>query len=120
MHYAGILRIYKRWAMDNEKIEKVLAFLRKNGIEHTHYTHPEAPTIEIARKYKNVYFFEESVEFGSIAEHFGNMLSKAGFDGKYEIHCVSGFVPHMSVESAMKIHGLDRNSIKNAVEEALK
>lgn len=80
----------------------------------------EHELIEIARKYKNVYFFEESVEFGSIAEHFGNMLSKAGFDGKYEIHCVSGFVPHMSVENAMKIHGLDRNSIKNAVKEALK
>ena len=80
----------------------------------------EQEIIEIARKYKNVYFFEESVEFGSIAEHFGNMLSKAGFDGKYEIHCVSGFVPHMSVENAMKIHGLDRNSIKNAVKEALK
>lgn len=37
--------------MNNEKIEKVLAFLNENGIEHTHYTHPEAPTIEIARKY---------------------------------------------------------------------
>ena len=37
--------------MDNERIEKVLAFLNANGLEHTHYTHPEAPTIEIARQY---------------------------------------------------------------------
>ena len=80
----------------------------------------EHELIEIAKKYKNILFFEESVEFGSIAEHFGNMLKKSGFNGKYEIHCVSGFVPHMSVESAMELHGLDCESMKNAVKEALK
>ena len=37
--------------MDNERIEKVLAFLSTNGLEHTYYTHPEAPTIDIARQY---------------------------------------------------------------------
>ncbi len=37
--------------MENEKIEKVLSFLKANGFEHTCYTHPEAPTIEIARQY---------------------------------------------------------------------
>ena len=36
--------------MENEKIEKVLGYLTTNGLEHTHYTHPEAPTIEIARQ----------------------------------------------------------------------
>ncbi len=80
----------------------------------------EHEAAEIAKKYKNVLFFEESVEFGSIAEHFGTQLSKNGFEGKYEIHCVSGFVPHMKVENAMKLHGLDRESMKNAVKEALK
>ncbi len=80
----------------------------------------EHKLIEIAKKYKNVFFFEESVEYGSIAEHFGTMLTKSGFEGKFEIHCVSGFVPHMEVENAMKIHGLDRKSMINAVKEALK
>ena len=37
--------------MNNEKIEKVLSYLRERAIEHTWYTHPEAPTIEIARQY---------------------------------------------------------------------
>lgn len=37
--------------MESEKIEKVLGYLRAHGLEHTHYTHPEAPTIEIARQY---------------------------------------------------------------------
>lgn len=35
--------------MDNNKIEKVLAYLQEKGITHTWYSHDEAPTIEIAR-----------------------------------------------------------------------
>lgn len=80
----------------------------------------EHELIEIAKKYKKIFFFEESVEYGSIAEHFGNLLEKSGFDGKYEIHCVTGFVSHMNVEKAFKIHGLDRESMICAVKEALK
>lgn len=37
--------------MENERMENVLGYLKKHGLEHTHYTHPEAPTIEIARQY---------------------------------------------------------------------
>ncbi|MBR5872857.1 MAG: 1-deoxy-D-xylulose-5-phosphate synthase, partial [Oscillospiraceae bacterium] len=80
----------------------------------------EQELIEIAKEYKNVLFFEESVEFGSISEHFGLMLSNNGYKGNYKNYCVSGFVPHMEVKNAMKLHGLDRESIKNAVKEALK
>ena len=80
----------------------------------------EHELIDIAKKYKNIFFFEESVECGSIAEHFGNLLFKSGYCGNYNIHCVSGFVPHMEVKKAMKLHGLDRESMVNAVEEALK
>ena len=75
---------------------------------------------EDMEKYKNVFFFEESVEYGSIAEHFGKMLSESGYCGNYSIRCVSGFVPHMEVKNAMKLHGLDRESMINAIEEALK
>lgn len=35
--------------MTNDRIDKVLYYLREQGIEHTWYTHEEAPTIEIAR-----------------------------------------------------------------------
>ena len=37
--------------MENEKISKVLEYLDNNNITHTWYTHPEAPTIEIARQH---------------------------------------------------------------------
>ena len=80
----------------------------------------EHELIEIAKNYKNIFFFEESVEFGSISEHFGKMLSESGFEGNYKTFCVNGFVPHMKVEKAMKIHGLDRKSMIETIEEALK
>lgn len=35
--------------MEDDKIAKVLNFLTTNNIEHSWYTHNEAPTIEIAR-----------------------------------------------------------------------
>ena len=37
--------------MENERIDKVLGYLNEKGFEYTWYTHPEAPTIEIARQY---------------------------------------------------------------------
>ena len=37
--------------MESERIEKVLAHLNNGNFEYTWYTHPEAPTIEIARRH---------------------------------------------------------------------
>ena len=37
--------------MKNERIDKVLGYLDEKGFEYSWYTHPEAPTIEIARQY---------------------------------------------------------------------
>ena len=37
--------------MENERIDKVLSYLNEKGFEYDCYTHPEAPTIEIARQY---------------------------------------------------------------------
>lgn len=77
--------------------------------------------VEIAAKFKSVFFFEESVQNGSIAEHFGTLLHETSFGGKYIIKCVSGFVPHMKVSSAMKKYGLDSESMAALIKkEALK
>ncbi|MBQ2416755.1 MAG: prolyl-tRNA synthetase associated domain-containing protein [Alistipes sp.] len=35
----------------SERMERVFDFLQQQGIEYSFYTHPEAPTIEIARQY---------------------------------------------------------------------
>ena len=48
--YPYLSRENSRIDMENsERIEKVLNYLKANNIEHTWYTHAEAPTIEIAR-----------------------------------------------------------------------
>ncbi len=77
----------------------------------------EHEIIEIAKKHKNIFFFEESVEHGSIAEHFCFELYKFGFIGKYVSKCIDGFVPHMNVDTAMKIHGLDVESMVELIEK---
>ena len=37
--------------MESGRIDKVLGYLNEKGYEYSWYTHPEAPTIEIARQY---------------------------------------------------------------------
>ena len=37
--------------MESERIDKVLGYLNEKGFEYSWYTHPEAPTIEVARQY---------------------------------------------------------------------
>ena len=37
--------------MENGRIDKVLGYLNEKGYGYSWYTHPEAPTIEIARQY---------------------------------------------------------------------
>jgi len=71
--------------------------------------------VALAAKYKKIYFFEESEKNGSIAEHFGIELFGDGYKGSYHIKALSGFIPHMSVESAMRKYGLDAESIAGTV-----
>lgn len=75
--------------------------------------------IENALSYRNIIFFEESIEPGSIAEHFGSELRKKRFSGYYETCCVRGFIPHMSVSSALQKNGLDEDSMIKKIEEVL-
>lgn len=77
----------------------------------------EQEALDIAMKFEHVYFFEESIEEGSVAEHFGCMLNKAGFTGKYTMKCISGFISQMSVASAMKKCGFDSESIASLIEK---
>ncbi len=67
--------------------------------------------VEIAKRHKNVFFFEESIKHGSIAEHFGSELYGSGFCGKYIFKCINGFISHMKVETAMKRYELDEDSM---------
>lgn len=77
----------------------------------------EKAAMEKAVGFKNIFFFEESIKSGSVAEHFGSELQNTTFSGKYIMQCVDGFVPHMSVTSAMKKYGLDSESMVSLIKK---
>ncbi len=70
--------------------------------------------IDIAKKYDKIYFYEEAMKNGSIAEHLLIKLYESGYKGEYKITAVNQeFVKQSSVASAFKRHGMDALSIKN-------
>ncbi|WMJ23035.1 1-deoxy-D-xylulose-5-phosphate synthase [Paludicola sp. MB14-C6] len=72
----------------------------------------DTKVISIANEYKNVYFVEEAIQTGGIAEHFGALLLEQGYKGSYHIRAIESFVPQSSVNEAFVSLGLDKDSIK--------
>ncbi len=77
-------------------------------------------TIDIAKKYKTILFYEESVKSGGVGESFADNLLSVAFNNKY-IHIAvdDKFVPHASVQALMKKYKLDTDSIVKNVMEIL-
>ncbi len=72
--------------------------------------------IELLLKYEEIYFFEEGVFSGGIAEHIGCRLLQSGFDGKYEVYAVPDeFVSSATIPSALKKYKLDTESMISIV-----
>ncbi len=70
-------------------------------------------------KYSRVYFFEEGMKHGGIAEHLLAAAAEKGFRGSFSITAVEGFVKQASVNSQMKKYGLDTDSIAAKVRDDL-
>ena len=69
------------------------------------------------KAFKEVHFFEESIKNGGIGEFCAARLLEDGFSGKYKIHAIDGkFVPCAAVSSAIKLNGLDSESMLKATE----
>ncbi|MDO4731381.1 MAG: 1-deoxy-D-xylulose-5-phosphate synthase [Clostridia bacterium] len=67
---------------------------------------------------KKVFFFEESVLNGGIAQSFGIELVRKNFEGEYKPIAVENkFVSQASVESSLISIGLDAQSIKQTIYE---
>ncbi|MBR6502798.1 MAG: 1-deoxy-D-xylulose-5-phosphate synthase [Clostridia bacterium] len=68
--------------------------------------------VELLQNYKEIYFFEEGVLSGGIAEHIGCRLLEKGYDGKYSTHTVGNeFVGASTIQSALKKYKLDVESM---------
>lgn len=72
--------------------------------------HPEA--VEVAQKYKNIHFYEESMKTGGIGEHFSVLLAQQNYKGTFALHAVEDtFVSPAQVSEQMHEYGLDTESI---------
>lgn len=67
---------------------------------------------------EKVFFFEEGIKNGGIAETFGCMLEEQGFNGIYKTTAVENrFVEHASVTELYRKYGLDTDGIYNICTE---
>ena len=67
--------------------------------------------------YKKIFFFEEGIRRGSVAEAFLSSLNSNGYKGDFYISAVEGFVHHASVSRCFEKLGLDAMSIIKTVKE---
>ncbi len=103
-------RIFANVAKVAEKLNVSLVKLVK--------IHPiDSECILKAKQYKKVFFFEEGIKRGSVAEEFLSRLTEEGFNGDFYIRAVDGFVQHASVARSLEKLGLDCNGILKTVKE---
>lgn len=78
----------------------------------------DSECIDIAKEYKKIYFFEEGILSGGIAQIFKRLLDEKGFSGNYDISAVDDeFVQHASVIETLTQLGLDKNSMIKKIKE---
>ena len=75
--------------------------------------------IETLMNFDNVFFFEEGILNGGIAEKTGYELITNGFEGKYFATAITNFVKQATVSSQREKYGLDSNSIYQKIKEVL-
>lgn len=69
--------------------------------------------------FDRLFFFEEGILNGSVAEKIGVKLLQQGYKGIYRISAITDFVKQASVESQRKRYGLDAESIVKTVKEVM-
>lgn len=75
---------------------------------------PEA--VKAAKDFKNIYFFEEGMRSGSVADTMRDMLDDIGYSGSYHVRAVENiYVKHASVQSTLRSLGLDAEGMAAAI-----
>ena len=68
--------------------------------------------INLLSRYKEIYFFEEGILSGGIAEHIACRLLKKDFKGKYCVNAINDeFVGASTIQAALKKYKLDTESM---------
>lgn len=72
--------------------------------------------VNIIKRYKNVYFFEEGMLHGGIGETLQNRVYSNGFNGHYEITAIDNkFVEQSTIGRALQLNGLDCQSMVDKI-----
>ena len=71
--------------------------------------------IEKLKQFKEIFFFEEGIKNGGIGEHLFLRLFENGFDGKFNLKAIDGYIKHMSVKEALQELELDSDGIEKEV-----
>lgn len=75
--------------------------------------------VRFARNFSQIFFFEEGVRRGGIAEQMFDALNEKGYKGAYNITAVEDmFVQHSATEAALKSLGLDSGSMTKTILKA--
>ncbi|MFI3140922.1 MAG: 1-deoxy-D-xylulose-5-phosphate synthase [Clostridia bacterium] len=74
--------------------------------------------IDLIATYKNIYFFEEGLKQGGVAQILGANLLESGFVGSYKITAITdGFVEQASVASLLSKYNLDTQGMIKIISE---
>lgn len=77
--------------------------------------------LQILTGCKTVFFFEEGIRAGGVAECLGGALAEAGFSGRYVMRCIEdGFIRHAPMFRILERLGLDQAGMLRTIRENLK
>ena len=86
----------------------ILKLCRVKPIDHQ--------AVEEAKAFRNIFFFEEGIRSGSVADMLRDQLEEIGYDGYYHVRAVDNiYVQHAAVQSSLKALGLDAESMAAAI-----
>lgn len=72
--------------------------------------------VDFAKDFKRIFFFEEGMRSGSVADAFRDLLEDKGYDGTYRVRAVEdSYVRHAAVKSSLKALGLDAQGMADEV-----
>lgn len=99
------------------EVAKAAEELKTSAIKIVKVLPVDEDCINKAMNYKKIFFFEEGIRRGSVAEAFLSSLNSKGYKGDFYINAVEGFVHHASVSRCFEKLGLDAMSIIKTVKE---
>ncbi len=75
---------------------------------------------EMLKSCTSVFFFEEGIRTGGVAEALGSALLEKGFTGRYIMRCIeNGFIRHAPMFRMLEHLGLDKSGMLHTIQENL-